>query len=82
MKHQRRFETANSTQRLQIEALMKSLRRYVDLLDVDIDTEERSAQTDRMDDPNYPQLARHFCARRHNLVATLELLQARLEAQQ
>jgi hypothetical protein len=80
MKHQRRFETAHSTQRVQIEALIKSLRRYVDLLDVDIGTEERSAQTDRMDDPNYPQLARHLRARRNNLAATLELLQGRLEA--
>jgi hypothetical protein len=81
MKHQRRFETANSTQRVQIEALMKFLRRCVDLLDVDIDTEERSAQADRMDDPNYPRLARHLRARRDNLLSTLELLQGRLEAQ-
>ena len=70
MRHQRRFETANFTQPVQI----KSLRRYADVLDIDIETEEQSAQDDRMDDPNYPQLARRLRDRRSNLAATLDSL--------
>ena len=76
MRHQRRFETANFTQRVQI----KSLRRYVGLRDVDIETEEQSAQADRMDDLDYPQLARRLRTRRNNLAATLDPLLGRHRA--
>jgi hypothetical protein len=81
MKHQHHFATVSSKRLVQIQALIKSLHRYIDLLDVDIETEERSAKADRLDDPNYPQPARHLRARRENLLATLELLQGRLETQ-
>ena len=78
MKHQRHFETATANQRIQIEALVNSLGRYVDLLTVDIKTEEQSVRATRTDDPNYSPLARNLRARRDNLITTLELLQRRL----
>ena len=78
MKHHHRFETASPNQRVQIEALIYSLGRYVDLLNVDIETEEQSVRATRTDDPNYSPPASNLRARRDNLVATLELLQRRL----
>ena len=78
MKHHHRFETASPNQRVQIEALIYSLGRYVDLLNVDIETQEQSVRATRTDEPNYSPPARNLRARRDNLVATIELLQRRL----
>jgi hypothetical protein len=65
-----------------IETLIASLRRSVDILNIDIDTEEESARVKDTSDPTYPILARHLRARRDNLNVTITALQGRLQKEQ
>lgn len=77
MKRQYRSETTSIAPE-QIETLVSSLGRRVQLLDSDIEAEEeRTGCTDRRD-ACYSVLARTFIARRDNLSATIAALQERL----
>jgi hypothetical protein len=62
----------------QIRKLIASLSRSVDLLNLDIDTEEERTWLNNVFDPAYPMLARHLRARRDNLNMTIAALRERL----
>ena len=65
----------------QIETLIASLTRSVELLSSDIDSEETRVRIRDVSDPAYPILARHLRTRRANLSMTIAALQARLQAE-
>jgi hypothetical protein len=66
----------------QIETLIANLSRSVDILNIDIDTEEERARVNDTSDSTYPILARHLRARRDNLNVTITALQGRLQKEQ
>jgi hypothetical protein len=65
----------------QINTLVATLSRSVELLNFDIDYEEECARVNESSDPADPMLARHLRARRDNLIGTLNALRARLPEQ-
>jgi hypothetical protein len=65
----------------QLETLI-AIRRSVDILNIDIDTEEKRARVNDPSDPTYPILARHLRARSDNLNVTITALQGRLQKEQ
>ena len=65
----------------QINALIATISRSVELLDFDIDFEEERAGIRHLSDPAYPILARHLRTRRDNLKTTLAALRARVHEQ-
>jgi hypothetical protein len=83
MKHARHFETVNRTSARDAECIgimIADLRRVVQVLDCDVQTEEeRSLMFDRSS-AQYPMLARTLVARRDNLKATIAALEARLSS--
>jgi hypothetical protein len=80
MKHQRHFDTRESTQReaVQIWKTIVDIDRTVRLLDCDITTEEESVGISDQSDAAYPILARMLAARRDNLRDTITVLEERL----
>ena len=81
MKRQRRCGTeveAASIEATQIRTLIDSLSRCVQLLDCDIETEEKHTKCCDLRAPVYSILARSLIARRDNLTATIGALQERL----
>jgi hypothetical protein len=63
-----------------IETLIANLQRRVEILRVDIKTEEAQAKVKDAFDPCYPMIARQLLARRDNLATTITTLQAVLQA--
>jgi hypothetical protein len=76
MKHQRHFETSTA---VQTRKLIGDLDRVVRILSGDIAREEEQAGIFNRLDPEYPSLARALAARRDNLMATIAVLEARIE---
>jgi phage shock protein A len=62
-----------------IETLIASFERRVEILRVDIKTEEAHAKVKDASDPCYPIIARQLLARRDNLATTITTLQALLQ---
>jgi phage shock protein A len=62
-----------------IETLIANLERRVEILKVDIKTEEAHAKVKDSFDPCYPIFARQLLARRDNLATTITTLQALLQ---
>ncbi len=79
MKHQHHFESVNVwREAAQTKALIADLDRIVQILNVDIATEEeRTGMFDRSR-PEYPVLAMALAARRDNLLDTIAALEQRL----
>ena len=69
-----------SAQTVQIETLIANLSRSVELLNVDIATEEERARVKAVSEPAYPIIARQLRAHRDNLNVTIAALKKRLEA--
>jgi hypothetical protein len=69
-----------SAEPARIETLIANINRSVELLKVDIDTEEERARVKDVLDPTYPIVARQLRARRDNLNATIAALRQRLKA--
>jgi hypothetical protein len=72
-----RFEASATTQ---LHALISDLRWRAQLLDADIQDDERKAGVFDATNPAYPMLALTLRARRENLVATIATLQRQLDA--
>jgi hypothetical protein len=62
-----------------IETLIANLNRSVEILNVDIETEEERARVTDVSDPAYPIIARQLRARRDNLQTTITALQEHLQ---
>jgi len=80
MKHQRHFDTRETTQReaVQIWKMILDIDRNVRLLDCDIVTEEERAGISDRSNAAYPILARMLATRRDNLKDTMTALAQRL----
>jgi type II secretory pathway component PulJ len=79
MTKQQLFETsANraSQETTQIETLIGRLARTAELMDADINQEEKLASVSDPRDPAYPMIARSLKGRRDNLTASISSLQA------
>ena len=63
----------------QIETLIASLSRSVELLCSDIEAEEKRVRVHDVSDPAYPSLARHLRSRRAKLNETVAALRSRLQ---
>jgi len=63
----------------QIETLIASLNRSMELLSSDIEVEEKRARVHDVSDPAYPSLARQLRSRRAKLRETIAALRSRLE---
>lgn len=63
----------------QIETLIASLNRSMELLSFDIEIEENRARVYDVSDPAYPSLARYLRSRRAKLNETIAALRSRLE---
>jgi len=61
-----------------IGGMLNDLCRTIQILDVDISTEEERARVFDVRDPAYPILARTLAARRDNLKVTVAALEQRL----
>jgi hypothetical protein len=77
MQQMSRFEATAATQ---LHALISDLRWRVQLLDADIQEEERKAGVFDTANLAYPMLAHTLCGRRDNLLATIATLQSQLDA--
>jgi hypothetical protein len=80
MKHARHFEHVNRTSARETECIgtmIADMRRVVQVLDCDVQTEEERSRIFDRSDANYPMLARTLAARRDNLKATIAALEAR-----
>jgi hypothetical protein len=78
-----RSETAHETalrQAAVIQGLIGDLERTVQILNVDISTEEERAGVFDRSEPAYPILARTLTVRRNNLTITIAFLAQRLRA--
>ena len=60
--------------------LIAELNRRVQLIEADIQAEEKRSNVFDLSSPEYRELARHLRARRDNLLATISLLEARRPA--
>jgi hypothetical protein len=63
-----------------IRGMMDDLERTVQILSIDISTEEERVLVFNRSDPSYPILARTLTARRDNLIVTIADLRQRLRA--
>ena len=77
VKRQYRSETKSITSE-QIETLVVTLSRRVQLLDTDIEAEEERTRCNDRRDAGYSILARTLIARRDNLSATIAALEKRM----
>jgi hypothetical protein len=64
---------------MQIRTLIANLRRSIEILNCDIETEEERVRVRDIFESAYPVLARALTARRENLKATVAALQKRVE---
>jgi ABC-type transporter Mla subunit MlaD len=83
MKHTRHFENVNRTSAREAECIgtmIADLRRVVQVLDCDVQTEEERSRIFDRSKANYPMLARTLAARRDNIKATIAALEARLSS--
>ena len=64
---------------MQIETLIASLNRSMELLSSDIEIEENRVRVHDVSDPAYPSLARHLRSRRAKLSETIAALRSRLQ---
>jgi hypothetical protein len=83
MKHARHFENVTRTSALEAECIgtmIADLRRVVQVLDCDVQTEEERSRIFDRSNAHYPMLARTLAARRDNFKATIAALEARLSA--
>jgi ABC-type transporter Mla subunit MlaD len=83
MKHARHFENVNRTSAREAECIgtmIADLRRVVQVLDCDVQTEEERSRIFDRSKANYPMLARTLAARRDNIKATIAALEARLSS--
>jgi hypothetical protein len=81
MKHARHFENVNRTSTREAESIgtmIADMRRVVQVLDCDVQTEEERSWIFNRSNANYPMLARTLVARRENLKVTIAALEARL----
>jgi hypothetical protein len=61
----------------ELNSLVEQLNRFVRLIEVDIDEEERRCGSFDMSDPTYPASLRTLHLRRNNLLATISTLTAK-----
>jgi len=83
MKHARHFENIGRTSVREAECIgtmIADMRRVVQILDCDVQTEEERWRIFDRSDANYPILARTLVARRENLKMTIAALQTRLSS--
>jgi hypothetical protein len=83
MKHARHFENVSRTSVREAECIgtmIADMRRVVQILDCDVQTEEKRSRVFDRSDAHYPILARTLAARRDNLKATIAALEARLSS--
>jgi hypothetical protein len=83
MKHARHFENVSPTavrEAACIENMIADMRRVVQVLDCDVQTEEERSRICDRSDARYPILARQLAARRDNLRVTIAALEARLSS--
>jgi hypothetical protein len=83
MKHARHFDNVDRTSAREAECIgtmIVDMRRVVQVLDCDVQTEEESSRIFDRSDAQYPMLARTLVARRDNLKATIAALEARLSS--
>ena len=79
MKHQRHYRSADAVREAtQARTLIADLSRIVDILNVDIVSEEQEAGMSDLALPEYPALARALRARRDNLLETISVLRQQL----
>ena len=79
MKHQGQLNrTAELREATQTRTLILDLMRIVEILNVDISSEEQAAGVADPARTEYPALARKLRARRDNLIETISSLQQRL----
>jgi len=62
---------------IQLSLFIAELRRYVRLIEADIQIEEGRLQVFDLSNATYPTTARHLGVRRDNLNATISLLEGR-----
>jgi hypothetical protein len=74
------FETLLNPPRtaMKLQALINDLRRQVQLLDADIQDEEKRTGISNVSNTAYPILARNLRTRRGNLLATIMVLDSQL----
>ena len=63
---------------MKLQALINDLRRQVQLLDADIQDEEKRTGISDVSNTAYPILARNWRTRRDNLLATIMVLESQL----
>jgi hypothetical protein len=83
MKHARHFENLNRSPAWEadcIGTMIADLRRVVQVLDCDVQTEEERSRIFDRSNANYPILARTLVARRENLKVTIAALETRLSS--
>jgi hypothetical protein len=79
MKHQGHFKRADPMREaMQTRTLIADISRVVEILNVDIASEEQSAGVADLARSDYPVFARALRARRDNLLETISALQQRL----
>jgi hypothetical protein len=79
MKHHGHFKRADPVRdAMQTRTLIADISRIIDILNVDIASEEQAAGVADLARSEYPALARALRARRDNLVETVFALQQRL----
>ena len=74
MQPKSRLEIPRTAMKLQ--ALINDLRRQVQLLDADIQDEEKRTGISNVSNTAYPILARNLRTRRGNLLATITMLES------
>jgi hypothetical protein len=83
MKHTRHFGIigrASVREADCIGTMIADMRRVLQILDCDVQTEEERARIFDRSDANYPMLARTLAARRENLKMTIAALEMRLSS--
>lgn len=80
MKHQGHFKRSDHSRlRTQVRTLIADLQRIVDILDAEIEFEERQAAVTDLARPGYPVVARELRARRDNPSGTISGLRPPLK---
>jgi len=83
MKHPSHFENTSRTlvrEAKSIETMIADMRRVIQVLDCDIQTEDERSGTFDLSHPHYSVLSKTLLARRDNLKATIAALEARLSS--
>jgi len=83
MKHTHHFGNVGRTSVREancIGTMIADMRRVVQILDCDVQTEEERSRIFDRSDANYPMLARTLVARRENIKMTIAALEMRLSS--